>query len=225
MGYSATVWWMPTTGEFGPRGGFGDLEEHQQLATRFGLSAAHARENRAAALSSPTPNETQVRLSDGVYAFEQGALADSVTVNYLDYDALSFDAGFKYKGFSFQGEFLMRRLSQFEAFDVHQGPNYGLPVALADNSLLDKSLYGSAGQMVVEKKLMLYAFGSYLFDEFERNPWEVGGGTSFYPYGNRSLRLNLHVLHIDKSPAGSNFGYYTSGQTGTTFSLGVDILL
>jgi hypothetical protein len=225
MGYSATLWWMPTTKEFGPRGGFGDLEEHQRLATRFGVSAAHARESRATPLSSPNPNETQVRLSDGVYAFEQGALADSVTVNYLDYDALSFDAGFKYKGFCLQGELLMRRLSKFEAFDVHQGADYGTPFSLADDSIVDKSLYGSAGYMVVERKLMLYAIGSYLFDEFERNPWEAGGGASFYPYGNRSWRVNMHILHIDRSPAGSNFGYYTAGQTGTTFSLGTDILL
>jgi hypothetical protein len=33
------------------------------------------------------------------------------------------------------------------------------------------------------------------------------------------------MLHVDKSPAGSNFGYYSAGQTGTIISLGVDILL
>ncbi len=225
LGYGGTVWWMPTTGEFGPRGGFGDLEEHQQLATRFGVSGAHAKENRGAPISSSAPNETQVRLSDGVYAFEQGALADSVTVNYLTYDVLTFDAAFKYKGFSFQGELLMRKLSKFEAIDVHQGANYGLPASVPESSLTDKSLYGSAGHMIVKKKLMAYAIGSYLFDDFKRNPWEAGGGLSLYPYGNRSLRLNMHVLHIDRSPAGSNFGYYTAGQTGTTFSLGADILL
>jgi hypothetical protein len=67
--------------------------------------------------------------------------------------------------------------------------------------------------------------GSYEFDAFRRNPWELGGGASFYPYGNRQWRLNLHVLHVDRSPAGSNFGYYTAGMTGTVFSLGTDILL
>jgi hypothetical protein len=220
LGYGASVWWMPTTGEFGPRGGFGDLEEHQQVATRFGLSAAHSRENRYAQLSSP-PNATQIRLSDGVYPFEEGALADSVTVNYLDYDVMSVDAGFKYKGFSFQGEYTMRRLSKFEAIDLRTISD----TKLADDSILDQGFFVEAGHMVVEKKLLLYAAGSYLFDEFERNPWEIGGGTSLYPFGNRSWRLNLHLLHVDKSPAGSNFGYYTAGQTGTTLSLGTDILL
>jgi hypothetical protein len=35
----------------------------------------------------------------------------------------------------------------------------------------------------------------------------------------------MHILHVEQSPTGSNFGYYTAGQTGTTFSLGTDILL
>lgn len=221
LGYSASVWWMPTTGEFGPRGGFGDLEEHRQLATRFGLSGETARENRAAPLSQPNPNETQVRLSDGVYAFEEGALADSVTVNYLHYDAFSVDAGFKYRGFAFQGEYTFRRLSKFEAVDLRTMSDAGLN----DLSLTDHSVFAEAGHMVVEKKLMLYVAGSYLFDEWERNPWEIGGGASLYPFGNRSWRINLHLLHIEKSPAGSNFGYYTAGQTGTILSLGTDILL
>ena len=32
--YGGTVWWMPTTHEFGPRGGYGDWEWHEELATR-----------------------------------------------------------------------------------------------------------------------------------------------------------------------------------------------
>jgi hypothetical protein len=62
-------------------------------------------------------------------------------------------------------------------------------------------------------------------DQFERHPWEAGGGLNYYPGHHRSWRVNLHLLHIDKSPASSSFGYYQAGQTGTIFSLGVDILL
>ena len=35
----------------------------------------------------------------------------------------------------------------------------------------------------------------------------------------------MHIMHVEQSPAGSTFGYYTAGQTGTIFSLGTDILL
>ena len=138
----------------------------------------------------------------------------SVTVTKLTYQDLSFDAGAKYKGFSLQGEFTYRVLSQFSA----DGP---LPVT----SIRDQGFFAEAMHMVVPRKLGIYALGSYIFDDFERHPWEAGGGASFYPYGSRQWRLNLHVIHIEKSPASSNFGYYTAGQTGTILSLGTDILL
>jgi hypothetical protein len=213
LAYSASWWWMPTTGEFGPRGGFGDLEHHEQVATRFGMSGCTSRESRYAALDQP-PNATQIRLSDGVFPFEAGALADTVTVERLHYQNLAFDAGFKYRGFSFQGEYLFRRLSDFEA----TGP-------VPHDDIVDHGFFVEAMHMVVPRKLGVYAASSVIFDEFKRNPWEVAAGASFYPFGSRSWRLNLHLIHIEKSPTGSNFGYYTAGQTGTTISLGTDILL
>ena len=144
MGVSASVWTMPTTGEFGPRGGFGDLEHHIRPATRFGVSSSHSRENRYAQLNQP-PNATQIRLSDGVFPFETGALADTVTVEFLDYDEMAFDAGFKYKGFSFQGEYYVRKLSNFDA----TGP---LPLS----EVTDHGFMVEAGHMVIPKKLNLY---------------------------------------------------------------------
>lgn len=210
--YSASAWWMPTTGEFGPRGGFGDLEEHEDLATRFGFSACHARESRFANLGD-SPRHGQLKLSDGVNPFEAGALADTVTVEDLDYDEVAIDAGFKYHGFCFQAEYGIRQLSNFNA----TGP-------LPDDSILDHGFYAEAMQMVVKKKLGIYAATSYITDEFKRFPWEVAGGASFYPYGNRNVRLNLHLIHVEKCPTGSAFGYYAAGQTGTTVSLGTDIL-
>jgi hypothetical protein len=213
MAYSASLSWMPTTGEFGPRGGFGDFEHHEEVATRLGVSGAHAAESRYAPLTEP-PNETQIKLSDGVSPYETGALAEGVTVETLDYDLLAFDAGLKYRGFSLQGEYYVRQLSDF----VADGP---LPL----ESVLDHGFMAEAMYMVVPKLLGAYVVSGYVFDDFEREPWELGGGLSAYPARSRSWRLNLHVLHVEESPAGSTFGYYSAGQTGTTISLGVDILL
>lgn len=210
--YSGSVVWMPTTGEFGPRGGLGDLEYHEHLATRFGMSACTAREGRYAPDDQP-PKHSQIRMSDGVNPFETGALAAGVTVERLTYENISFDAGFKIRGFSFQGEYTRRWLTDFSA----TGP---VPVS----SLLDHGFFVQAMQMVVPKRVGVYATTSYIMDDFKRFPWEVSGGTSFYPYGSRSWRLNLHLIHVEKSPAGSSFGYYVAGQTGTTVSLGTDIL-
>jgi len=213
LAYSGSIWWQPTTGEFGPRGGFGDLEHHEKLATQLGVSAATSRESRYAALDAP-PNATQIRLSDGIFPFEADALAPGVTVNRLRYQDVAFDGGFKIKGFSFQGEYLFRQLSDFEA----TGP-------LPQSVIKDNGFYVEAMQMVVNKKLGLYGLASYIDDDFKRKPWEAGGGLSFYPYARRNWRLNLHVIHVEKSPAGSNFGYYAAGMSGTIISLNTDILL
>jgi hypothetical protein len=38
--------WLLTTGEFGPRGAFGDYEQHETLATRFNLAYTYSPEDR-----------------------------------------------------------------------------------------------------------------------------------------------------------------------------------
>lgn len=212
MAYSLSAWWMPTTGEFGARGGLPDLEGHQDVATRFGFSSGYSRESRYAPLDQP-PRATQIKLSDGINPFDAGALADGVTVETLDYGIVAVDAGFKYRGFSFQSEYYVRRLWQFEA----TGP-------LPEDSLLDHGFMVEAMHMVVPRTLGLYLVGGYVFDDFERHPWELAGGASLFPFESYVWRLNLHVIRVEKSPASSNFGYYTAGQSGFTISLATDIL-
>jgi hypothetical protein len=213
MAYSASVVWRPTTGEFGPRAGLGDFEHHQTLATQFGASAGHSRESRYASDDAP-PNATQIKLSDGLNPFDTGALAEGVTVQKLDYDVLAIDAGFKYRGFSFQSEYYVRKLSDFQA----NGP-------VPPDDIVDQGFQVQGMHMVVPRLIGVYLTYGKVIDEFERNPWEISGGASLYPSRSRSWRLNLHLIRIEKSPAASNFGFYTSGQSGTTISIGTDILL
>lgn len=211
--YSASLAWLPTTGEYGLRGGLADFEQHQQVATRFGVSAAHAREDRAAALTEE-PNATQLRLSDGVLVFSEGALAPGVTLQRATYQVLAVDAGLKYRGFTLQAEYFVRRLSNFQATG-----------ALPQDSILDHGFFAQAMYMAVPKRVGVYVSGTAVFDDFERFPWEVSGGLSFFPMSSRSLRLNAHLIYVDRSPTGSSFGFYTAGQTGPTVSIGADILL
>jgi len=192
----------------------GDLEYHKTLATQFGISAGHSRESRYANDSAP-PNATQIKLSDGVNPFEENALAQGVTVQKLDYDEMAVDAGLKLRGFSLQSEYYWRRLSNFQTL--------GGPVPM--NSIFDHGFQVQAMQMVVPTKLGLYAVYGKVFDDFKRNPYEISGGANYYPSGTRSWRLNLHLINVKRSPAASNFGFYTSGQTGTTISAGIDILM
>ncbi|KAA9332628.1 hypothetical protein F0P94_11490 [Adhaeribacter soli] len=213
---SFSFWWMPTTGEFGPRGGYGDFEQHQKLATRFGVSFTHAREGRFNPTSEPNPVETQIRLSDGVYLFETGSLADGVTVRNAQYQIGAVDLGFKFKGFHLQTEFFRRRLSHF---------NTTGPIPESESEIIDNGVYVGASYSVIKKKLDLYGVYSTVIDQFDRNPWEVAGGLSYFPSGTRSWRINLHLIRVERSPAGSTFGYYIAGQSGTTVSIATDIML
>jgi hypothetical protein len=205
-----SVWWMPTTKEFGPRGAYGDYEMHDKLATRFGFSTVNSPEERYTDSVSNASGNTTVRLADSVNVFDTGALAKGVTVNTVDYRILSFDAGVKYKGFFLQTEIYNRWLDNFKTDGV-------IPVS----SIHDTGFYIQGAFYPIPKKLELYAATSQIFGDKSAgfsNSWEYLVGTNYYPFNSRNQRLNLQVIDVNKSPVSSSFGYYLGGQTGTTLS-------
>ena len=214
MSKSFTLMTMPTTGEYGPRGGQGDFEVHTKPATRFGVNYVHARENRYTDSTISGPDETQVRNTDGVLFYQTGSLAPGVTVIEANYDMGSVDLGLKYQGFCIDLEFFGRKLSSFEA----TGP---LPLSVIN----DYGYVVQISKMFIPRILMVYGINSYFWDQWNRHPWEAGGGVDVYPMKSRSWRLNLQVNYVYKSAAGGTFGLYTAGQTGTTLTIGTDILL
>jgi hypothetical protein len=211
---SLTLVWLPTTGEFGPRGGVGDYEYHKKAALRIGTSIVSSREDRFNNIGTPSPDNTQVRMTDGVLFFEADALADGVTVEKAYYNMIAIDVGVKYRGFSTQLEVYGRRLSDFLA----SGP---LPIS----SITDIGYSLQVSHMVIPQRLIIYGINSFFWDEFKRNPYEIGGGFNFYPINSRSWRLNAQLMRVYKSSAGGTFGLYTAGQTGMTLTLGTDIIL
>ncbi len=105
---------MPTTGEFGPRGGQGDFEFHTKPATRFGVSFVNCRENVSLNSSVSGPDETQIRYRR-YSVLPDRRLAPGVTVIETNYNMGSVDLGFKYQGLELTWNFSGRRLSDFEA--------------------------------------------------------------------------------------------------------------
>jgi len=214
MTYSGSVWWMPTTKEFGPRGAYGDWENHEKFATRFGLSATWSPEQRYN--DTGDPKNTVLKLADSVNVFETGALAPDVTVQNVDYQIVSADAGFKYKGIFLQAEYYTRWLNNFKA----NGP---LPV----DEIVDAGFYVQAAFFPIPKKLELYAVTSQIFGDDDAgfdNSSEYSGGLNYYPFDTRNIRCNLQLMDVNHSPVGSTFGYYTAGQDGTTISTAISIL-
>jgi len=150
----ASMWWMPTTKEFGPRGGYGDWERHEKVATRFGFSTTRSPEQRFTSSTSNAPENTNIRLADSVNVFDTGALAPGVTVENVDYRILSFDAGMKYRGIFLQTEIYNRWLDNFQADGV-------VPVG----SIHDTGFYVQAAFFPVPKKLEVYGVTSQIFGD------------------------------------------------------------
>jgi hypothetical protein len=210
----ASAWWMPTTKEFGPRGAYGDWEHHDKLATRFGVSTTNSREQR---FTEPTgvSGNTTLKLADGLNVFETGALAPGVTVQNVDYQLLSFDAGAKYHGIFVQTEIYTRWLDDFDA----DGP---LPVS----TIVDHGFFVQGAFFPVRKKLEVYGATSQIFGDKDAgfdNSSEYLAGLNFYPADTRNHRLNVQVMNVNHSPVSSTFGYYTGGQDGTTLSVAFSV--
>ena len=206
-GFSA--WWMPTTHEFGPRGGYGDWEWHDKVATRFGVSTTRSPEERFPTATGGTENTT-LRLADSVNVFETGALAPGVTVERVDYRLLSFDAGLKFRGVFLQTEYYNRWLDDFAATGL-------LPVA----SIQDRGFYVQAGFYPIKQKLELYTATSQIFGDKSAgfgNSSEFLVGANYYVANSRNHRLNVQLIDVNKSPVSSAFGYYIGGLDGKSFS-------
>ena len=203
--------WLPTTGEFGPRGAFGDYENHQNLATRFNLAYTYSPEERQSSIGTPSGNTT-IRLTDSLNVFDPGALANGVTVENVRYQLLSAAAGIKQHGFWLQGEGYARKLDDFVA-------NGKLPVS----AIRDFGFYVQLADMVVQKRFELYGATSYVIGPYG-HPKEFLGGSNYYPWNTRNIRMNAQLIYAFRSPVNSTFGFYEGGVTGPIFSFGVTAL-
>jgi hypothetical protein len=207
----AALTWLPTTGEFGPRGAFGDYESHKNLATRFNLAYTYSPEDRQSPIGTPAGNTT-LRLADSLNVFDIGALANLVTVTKTRYQLVSASAGIKYHGFWLQGEGYGRKLDDF----VADGP---LPVG----AVRDQGFYVQLADMIVPKRFELYGATSYVFSNYGK-PKEFIVGGNYYPWNTRNIRLNAQLINVDHSPVNSTFGFYVGQLTGKVFTIGLTTL-
>jgi len=203
--------WLPTTGEFGPRGAFGDYERHQQLATRFNLAYTYSPEDRQGTVGTPTGNTT-LRLADSLNIFDTGTFANGVTLEKARYRLVSAAAGLKYRGFWLQGEGYARKLDNFVA-------DGRLPVG----AVRDYGFYVQIAQMIVPNRFELYGATSYVFSDYG-HPKEFIVGGNYYPWNTRNLRLNVQLINVDHSPVSSTFGFYTGQISGPVLAIGFTTL-
>ena len=205
--FAAALRWMPTTGEFGERGGaFGDFEGHERVATRLGVHFTYSPEDKQEQPGTDAPDNTQIRLANGTIIFTPGALAPGVAVENVDFYMNSYDAGVKYRGFALEGEYYLRWLNNFSA----TGP---LPI----HETFDHGYQIMASMMVWPRTAQVYTQASGVFGQFG-DPWEISAGINWWIFARREVRLNLEYIYDRRSPVGYTAIPQVVGGTGSIFN-------
>lgn len=191
--WSGSAWWMPTTGEFGRRAGYGDFDRHEKLATMFGLSATRSPED---AQSQPGVNDidnTQIRISDGNIIFTPGVFAPGTQIEAAMYRMASIDAGLKYHGYSLEAEYYRRWIDDFDVRGTGT-----LPISDLD----DHGFQVHASAMALPERLQVYVTGSKIWGEYG-DPWDAAVGVNVFPVKREEFRFQVEALRLERSPVGN----------------------
>jgi hypothetical protein len=203
---SGALWWMPTTGEFGPALGFGDYEYHEKFATLLGVHYTRSREDSQSQPNTDEAENTQIRLSDGTQIFQPGAFGTDGQIRKATYQMLDLNAGFKYRGWSLEGEYYFRWVGDFQTVGI-------IPVT----SLFDHGFQLQASTMLLRDRLQLYASGSKLFGQYG-SPWDFTFGFNLYPFLRREMHINMQGIYMKNSPVGGLSYPYQVGGNGWIFN-------
>lgn len=203
---SGRLTWMPTTGEFGPANGFGDFENHERLATLFGVHFTHSREDAQSQPGTEGFENTQLRLSDGTLIFSFDPFGTGGVIREATYDMLAVNAGAKYRGWSFDAEAYFRWLTDFRTIGV-------IPVT----SVVDQGLQLQASTMVLQRELQAYISGSKIWGDYG-NPWDLALGVNWFPFKRPEVRINVQGLYLVDSPVGYTSVPFSVGANGWAFS-------
>jgi hypothetical protein len=203
--------WLPTTGEFGLYGTFGDYDFHQKVATRLAVHYTQSTEDKQSQPGTTAIENSQIRLTDGSVIFTPNLFAPGTTVERVKYRMSSVDGGIKYKGLAAEAEFYWRWLSDYV------GPNTGIVPDINDHGY---QLQLSA--MPVPKFLQAYVATSGIYGVYG-DASEVRAGTNIYPVGERGFRLNAEWIHVNDSPVGYTAYPMPVGASGNVFHLNMEV--
>lgn len=206
--FASGLWWMPTTGEFGPGMGFGDYEEHQKLATLLGVHYTRSTESAQSQPQADGFENTQFFLSDGTLIFSPNPFRTGGSIRELTYQMVDLEAGLKWKGWSLEGEYYFRQLDDFH---VTGGT---IPV----DDVFDHGFQVQAAKMLVPKTLQVYVAPSKVFGKYG-DPWEVGTGLTWFPFKRKEVRVNFQALYESQAPAGNIALPFSPGDSGWIYTV------
>ncbi len=208
---SLMLQWLPSTGEFGLYGTFGDFDYHEKVATRLGAHYSHSREDKQSQPGTDGIENSQIRLTDGSVIFTPDLFAPGTTVEKVTYDMVSLDGGIKYRGLSLEAEYYWRWLSDFT------GTNTG-----AIEDIDDHGFQVQSSAMAVRNLLQVYLSGAAIRGRYGDSS-EVRAGANYFPLKERGFRVNAEWLHLNKSPVGYTAVPYPVGGNGDVFHVNIEL--
>lgn len=208
---SYSVQWLPTTGEFGLYGTFGDYDWHEKVATRVGVHYTRSTEDKQSQPGTDSIENTQIRLTDGAIVFTPDVFGPGIEVNEVTYHMTSIDAGIKYRGLSAEGEYYRRWLTHFIGVNAA-----GLP------TVTDNGYQMQLSAMLVPKILQGYTGWSQIFGQYG-NPSDFRVGGSWYIVKERGIRLNGELIQAHHSPVGYGAYPLAVGMNGRVFHINLEM--
>jgi len=208
---SYSVQWLPTTGEFGLYGTFGDYDWHEKVATRVGAHYTRSTEDEQSQPGADSIENTQIRLTDGAIIFTPNVLGTGIDVNEVTYHMTSIDAGIKYHGLSAEGEYYRRWLTNFTGVNTT-----GLP------TITDNGYQMQLSAMIVPKILQGYVGWSQIFGQ-HADPSDFRVGGNWYLVKQRGIRLNGELIQANHSPVGYGAYPLQVGMNGKVFHINLEM--
>jgi hypothetical protein len=208
---SVMLQWLPSTGEFGLYGTFGDFDYHEKVATRVGVHYTQSTEDKQSQPGTNAIENSQIRLTDGSTIFTPDLFGPGITVERVKYRMSSVDAGVKYKGMALEGEYYWRWLSDYV------GPNVGTIPDISDHGYQIQ-----ASAMLVPKVVQAYFGNSGIYGDYG-DPSEVRFGANIYPVRERGFRVNAEWINVNHSPVGYTAYPMPVGANGNVFHLNLEL--
>ena len=205
--------WLPTTGEFGLYGTFGDYDYHEKLATRLGVHYTHSTEDKQSQPGSDSIENTQIRLTDGSSIFTPDLFGPGITVERVNYQMSSVDGGLKYKGLSLEAEWYWRWLSDYKGLNTGGDSRHRATTATRCRR----------SAMVVPKA----APGLRRATRGSTATTATRGRCAAAPTSIRSqqrgFRVNTEWIHVDHSPVGYTAYPLPVGGNGDVIHLNLEL--
>ena len=208
---SLMLQWLPTTGENGLYGTFGDYDYHEKVATRLGAHYTRSTEDKQSQPGTDAIENTQIRLTDGSSIFTRELFGPGINVDKVNYQMVSVDGGVKYKGLSLEAEYYWRWLSDFRGTDT---------VGIAD--INDRGFQVQTSAMAVPRVLQVYLSGSEIRGRYG-NASELRAGLNWYFVKERGLRAHAEWIHLRRCPVGYSSVPYPVGGNGDVVHVNVEM--